>query len=238
MTILYLQHVDFEDPGMITIWAASRGITMRPCRLYLGDPFPPQDSFDGLLIMGGPMGVHDEKEFSWLSGEKRFIEETIKEGKPVLGICLGAQLLADVLGGEVYPNKEKEIGWFPVSLTTQGKKSELLTDIPDNFTVFQWHGDTFSLPAYAVHLVRSEACEVQAFSIGNTILGLQFHLELGPGNVEGLTDHAAEDITDGPWIQSAQEMITAQVDYHVSHDLMQRICDTLYIGKSVDDILD
>ena len=150
LRIHYLQHVEFEDAANIVPWAEARGHAVTCTRLHRGEPLPPVDAFDWLVIMGGPMNVCDHDRYPWLVREKAFIGESIGRNKVVLGICLGAQLIADVLGGRITPNREKEIGWFPVSLTGAGLRSPLFQPLPRQFLPFHWHGDTFSIPPGAV----------------------------------------------------------------------------------------
>jgi len=119
----YLQHVPFENLANIEVWAKEKGHSISKTQLFNGESFPQMNDFDWLVIMGGPMNIYQEKEYPWLAKEKRFIAEAIDNNKIVLGICLGAQLIADVLGGIIYKSKHQEIGWFPVSLTTGAKKS-------------------------------------------------------------------------------------------------------------------
>jgi GMP synthase (glutamine-hydrolysing) len=155
--------------------------------------------------MGGPMNVEDYARYPFLLNELNLIENVLKEGKPVLGICLGAQLIAKALGGRVYPNQYKEVGWYPVSLTEEGMKDPLFAGVPSHFDVLHWHGDTFDLPDGAIHLARSQRCEVQAFRWGYSTYAIQFHLEVTPQMVrewcsceEGRRDVecAGEDIGD------------------------------------------
>src|SRR5690606_32591469 len=113
----------------------------------------------------------------WMKEEKKLIEKAILKGKRVIGICLGAQLIADVLGARVFPNKEKEIGWFPIELTEEGQKSPFFAGFNKTETVFHWHGDTFEIPKGAEHIASSKVCENQAFLFDHKVLGLQFHLE-------------------------------------------------------------
>jgi GMP synthase-like glutamine amidotransferase len=214
MKIHWLQHVAFEGLGSIETWAKERGDTLRCTRLFAGEILPPQDAFDLLIVMGGPMGVHDLDKYPWLKEEKDFLRQVIAAGKPVLGICLGAQLLADVLGARVFPNKEKEIGWFPVlraSVDPNGSRlpEQLTTILPNSQTVFHWHGDTFTLPEETVQLYSSAACANQAFVYDERVIGLQFHLETTPESIAALIENCREELIPAPWIQPEGEMLAA-----------------------------
>jgi GMP synthase-like glutamine amidotransferase len=123
MRVYYLQHVSFEDAGSIALWARTRGHKVTRTRLYRNETLPSQGSFDWLVVMGGPMHIHEHEAHPWLVPEKAFIRETINRGIPYLGVCLGAQLAADVLGGRVARNPQMEVGWFPVHLTAQAEHS-------------------------------------------------------------------------------------------------------------------
>ena len=178
MRIHFLQHHPLESPGCISEWALSSHCTIAGTRVYQTDLLPRVSEFDWLIMMGGPMGAHEDTEYPWLAKEKQLIERAIEKGKTVLGICLGAQLIADVLGARVYPNKEKEIGWFPIELTDGGRSSPVTWFLPRRLTVLHWHGDTFDLPEGAVHLAWSEACSNQAFTYNERVIGMQFHMEM------------------------------------------------------------
>ena len=160
-----------------------------------------------LVVMGGPMGANDDPRLKWMRGEKLFIELAIQKEKKVLGICLGAQLIASVLGAKVYANPQKEIGWFPIELNPPNVRHHALNVLPQRTTVFHWHGDTFDLPKGSIHLARSRACENQAFAIGNQVVGLQFHLEMGMPQIESLLRHASADITAGDYVMDPEEML-------------------------------
>ena len=209
MRIQCLKHVTFEGPAGIADWAEAQGhlITLTP--LYEGVPVPDLDAFDWLVVMGGPMGVGDESVHPWLAAEKAFIGRAIAAAKTVLGVCLGAQLIAEALGARVYPNPEKEIGWMPVELTESGRASPLTGFLPASLDVFHWHGDTFDLPPGAVRLVRSGPCANQAFIYDGRVLGLQFHLESTPASVADILAHCAQDIVPAPYVQTAERMLAA-----------------------------
>jgi GMP synthase-like glutamine amidotransferase len=215
MRFQVLQHVPFETPACILDWARPHGIPVMTTRLFENQSYPNQMDFDALIIMGGPMGVHDEGEFTWLHNEKRFIEKAIISEKKILGICLGAQLLAHVLGAKVYRNMEKEIGWFPVKLTVEGQQHPFLRDLPASFNAFHWHGDTFEIPEHGVRIAENRACSNQGFVIGDRIIGLQFHLESTAGSVRELVDNARHEIQPGRWIQS-EEVLMDQTNLFVA----------------------
>jgi GMP synthase-like glutamine amidotransferase len=205
MTIEVLQHVPHEGPGAIEAWARERGIALRIVRLDRGEVPTAPRATDGLVVMGGPMSVHEEEAHPWLRAEKQLIADTIAHGGRVLGICLGAQLIASALGARVYANREKEIGWWPVEWTPAAQASRLFEGMPASHSVFHWHGDTFELPPGAIHLAQSAACAHQAFVLSRErVIGLQFHLEATREGVDDLLREAAADLTAGPYVQSAQ----------------------------------
>ncbi len=197
MRIVALQHVAFESPGLIEEWALERGHVLQSTQLWAGEALPALETLDMLAVMGGPMSVNDESTHAWLKPEKTFIRAVLDAGRPVVGVCLGAQMLANVLGSRVYKNKEKEIGWQEIEW--------LDGTAPQRQKVFQWHGETFDLPRGARQLARSAACETQAFSLGRA-LALQFHLEITPEIVERLLAECASDIGAGSYEQSAEEI--------------------------------
>jgi len=202
-----LQHVPFEGPAKIEEWAKKAGHQLTITRLYAHETLPAIDTFDMLVVMGGPMGATDDTRFPWMKGEKLFIELAIEREKRVLGVCLGAQLIAHVLGAKVYANPQKEIGWFPIELNPPNVRHHALNVLPQRTTVFHWHGDTFDLPKGALHLARSRACENQAFAMGEKVMGLQFHLEMGMPQIESLLRNASADLTGGDFVMAPEEML-------------------------------
>lgn len=209
MRIQVLQHVPFEGPAGIADWAASRGHPLTVAHLYRGDPLPALDDFDRLVVMGGPMGIYDEQKHPWLAPEKALLGAAIGVGKTIVGICLGAQLLADCLGAPVVRNAHKEIGWLPIELTPEALADPVFGPLAPGLTVYHWHGDTFPLPPAAVHLARSAGCEHQAFLYQGRVLGLQFHLETTPGSLASLVSNCADEIVAGPYVQDAAIMLAA-----------------------------
>jgi GMP synthase-like glutamine amidotransferase len=205
--VVCLEHVAFEGPGLIEAWAGNRGLRFTRVEVHNGAKPPRAEDVGMLVIMGGPMSVNEEARYGWLREEKRYVESVIRAGKPVLGVCLGAQMLANVLGARVYPNGEKEIGWFPVTRVGPVDSPRVVAGFPRRFTVFQWHGETFDLPAGASHVARSEACENQAFVYEHRVVGLQFHLEMGGEDVRRLLTNCPEDLTGGRFVRSADRLM-------------------------------
>jgi GMP synthase-like glutamine amidotransferase len=207
MKVHWFQHVPFEGLGAIEGWLRARGHTLACTRFYAGEPPPVNpDGFDWLIVMGGPMNVYQYEAYPWLSSEKHLIREAITAGKRVLGICLGAQLIADVLGGKVYQNGECEIGWYPVRAVSAGVSSPFA--FPRETPVFHWHGDTFSLPPGSAWLAESDGCAHQAFAVGTRVLGLQFHLEMTAAGVSGIAQACAGELTPARYVQSADMIIS------------------------------
>ncbi len=230
-----LQHVPYEGPGHIEDWLDEHEYPVGRTRLYAGDPLPRPDEVDLLIVMGGPMSVHDEAEFPWLRAEKQFLEAVIGAGRAVLGVCLGAQLIAEALGGHVTKNREKEIGWFPVEVTEGGIETGFAGTTGERFEAFHWHGETFSLPPGAIHLARSAACENQAFLWGERLLALQFHLEMTWGGAAELIEHSRNELVDGPFIQSESAMLEHREAYEQANRRMHRVLDWLVARAGIGD---
>jgi GMP synthase-like glutamine amidotransferase len=204
MEILVVQHVLFEGPALIEEWAKENKFPFH-CVLAESVDFYAMAPFGLLILMGGPMSVNDEEQYPWLITEKVFVKHTIKAGKLVLGICLGAQLIANCLGATVYKNKYKEIGYFPVH--HQHTSSLAKTLFPEIFYPLHWHSETFDLPKGAELLASSEACKNQAFSYHNKAFGLQFHLEINQRALEKLVHHCLDEIdVQGKFQQDPQEI--------------------------------
>ncbi len=182
-----LQHLPDEGPGHAAAWLAAHGHPLSFTRLDEPDPvFPALNSFDGLLILGGAMSVYDEAGFPWLRAEKAFLREAVRAGKITLGICLGAQLLAQALGGTVRPLPAPEIGFWPVRFAANALVHPLLRGWPAKATVLHWHEDAFTVPPGAQRLGMSAGCAAQGFLWGDGLVGLQFHPEMTEAMVEKL----------------------------------------------------
>jgi GMP synthase-like glutamine amidotransferase len=180
--------------------------------------------------MGGPMSVSDEGCYPWLADEKAFIAQAIESGKKVLGICLGAQLIAESLGARVYANPQKEIGWFTIQRHPSSRSAPLSAFLPDETMVLHWHGDTFDLPSQAQPLARSRACQNQGFVYRDRILALQFHLEVTPSGLAALIENCSDELQPAAHVQTAEYMLA-----HTNHCLAanQIMADLLNALKQV-----
>lgn len=227
MRIHYLQHVPFEDPANILHWAQRNGHSLSRTLMYNEEPLPDIGSFDWLIIMGGPMNIYEEHEFAWLASEKEFIKKAISAKKIILGICLGAQLIADVLGGNVYKNEFKEIGWFPVFLTPESKNLKTFVGIPEQFLSFHWHGDTFQLPPGAVLLASSEACVNQAFVFQEKVIGLQFHLESTHASIGRLINESSNELTTDTYIQQSDQILAQREAMLEIQTILEKLLDNM-----------
>lgn len=206
MRIHFIQHVHFESPGYLLEWAIAQQHHISFTKIYESVSFPAVDAIDLLVIMGGPMGVYEEDKYAWLNAEKAFISAVIAAGTKVLGICLGAQLIAEVAGAKVYPNIEKEIGWWPMHKIINDKTHPLTATLPAEFITFHWHGDTFDLPPGALHLFATPACPHQGFLLNDQVAGLQFHLEATPALVTQMLQHGQDELVSASFIQPGQQM--------------------------------
>lgn len=218
----YFQHVPFEGLGSIEPWLGDAGYTIGCTRFFEAAELPNMDEVDLLVVMGGPMSVNDEKALPWLAAEKRFIRSAIEKGTPVLGICLGAPLIANAMGARVYPNGWKEIGWFPI----QGLSStdNACFQFPSSLKVFHWHGETFDLPPGATLLASSAGCRNQAFQLGRSVIGLQFHLETTPASAMEIVANCRAEMMPSRYVQAEQTVLSATPeDYRAIHQEMNRV---------------
>ena len=233
--IHFLEHAPHERPGSISDWAADRGYEVSGSRLFLDDPLPQHEYFQMLVVLGGPMSVHDVERHPWLREEKHFIERAIEHGMPVLGICLGAQLIADVLGAEVTPMNQKEIGWHEIITTPEARKHSIVSAFPERFTAFHWHGETFSIPDGATSIGHSQACMHQGFTLGDRIVALQFHPEMTPRLAESFVKEAAHELRPAPFIQD-QLTILDGVHRYNGHpyffNMLDRLAERPVLHKS------
>ncbi len=203
----YLQHVPFEGLGSMEKFFSVSGFELSCTKLYENEALPETSSFDLLIIMGGPMGVGDGDRFPWLQMEIDFVKEAVEEGKFLLGICLGAQIIAHALGAEVRKNQFKEIGWFPLTVSGSVSETFLSGVFEDGMEAFHWHGETFDIPHGAVHMASSAACTNQGFVYDDRVVALQFHLETTFDSVKVLIENCEDDIDGSDYTSSPGEML-------------------------------
>ncbi|MGF1678346.1 MAG: type 1 glutamine amidotransferase [Candidatus Methylacidiphilales bacterium] len=232
MHIHYLQHVPFEGPAGIESWAMRQNHVLSATRLYNNEPLPSLSNLEVLILLGGPMNIDEDKKYPWLTPEKQLIEQAIQQDKTVIGICLGAQLIAEVLGARVYRAPHQEMGWFPIDMTDEAVGSPVFAPLPKKLTVFHWHGDTFDLPQAATHLASSTACANQAFSLHDKVVGLQFHLESTPESVRQLLHHGSDELQEGSYVQKAEDMLPREREFGVINKALEGILDRLLLPYS------
>ena len=220
-------HVPFEGPGFILDWIGEKGHKLHYTRFYKGDALPDAVSVDLLIIMGGPMDVFDFHVHPWMEEEIAWVKEFISLEKPVLGICLGAQILAAALGEEVYPGPHKEIGWHNLRFCPALGDYKICKDLPITRKVFHWHGDTFNVPEGATRIAASHAFPNQGFIYNNKVLALQFHLEVTPESVRELVNNCRDELVDGPHIQSEKEILSEQHYFQTNQEVLHQFLDYL-----------
>jgi GMP synthase-like glutamine amidotransferase len=226
MDIHVLQHVSYEGPGIIRDWARKNNHRLHMYPVFMEDGSWPQfHSDDVLVVMGGPMNIYEEEKYPWLSNEKAFIRETVATGRKVLGICLGAQLIADVIGGRVVRNNHTEIGWFPIRWTKQARDSNLFKHSEEEMVAYHWHGDRFELPADAELLAGSEGCANQAFRYMDNVVGFQFHAEMRMEDAQRLIEHSRDELKPGTYIQSEKHMMARPELFDDANEWMTRFLD-------------
>ena len=229
MRVHVLQHLPFEDLGTIAANLEARRAEIRYTRFYENPKLPALDGIDLVIAMGGSMSVNDEQKLPWLKPEKQFIRDAISREIPVLGVCLGAQLIASALGARVYRNCFKEIGWFPIRGV---QVPDGVFSFPDECPVFHWHGETFDLPEGSIRLAESAGCKNQAFQLKRNVIGLQFHLETTPANAAALLDHLRDDLTPGPHVQTEAEIRKVPAAfYQTIHSIMNDVLSYLIPPK-------
>jgi GMP synthase (glutamine-hydrolysing) len=181
MNVLVLRHVPHEHLGTLALALRSNNLAYEYVNFYEdANSNVSVDDSSALIILGGPMNVYETDKYPFMEMEDVLIKGAIEKDIPVLGICLGAQLIAKSLGAQVTKNRETEIGWYPLKITDEGSKDYLFKQLSVEETVFQWHGDTFEIPSGAAHLAESPLCLNQAFRFGSSVYGLQFHIEVTP----------------------------------------------------------
>jgi GMP synthase (glutamine-hydrolysing) len=213
--IYVFQHIACEDLGTFAPIIVARGFAAHYVRLFAGDAIPDDWPDAGALIfLGGPMSINDEGVYPYLAIEKTMIRQALAAEQPVLGVCLGSQLLAAAAGSHVFPGTRPEVGWEPVSLTTEARQDPLLANLAHLSAVFHWHGETFDLPAGAIRLAASALTLNQAFRLGRTAYGLQFHLEVDATMIESWIREYPRDL--GSDMEGAARRIAADTASYAS----------------------
>ena len=234
MSVLIIKHIDIEGPGLIEDCLRQEKIPYQILNLKPNIRLPKLDGFTHIVFFGGPMNVYEEDLYPFLRDEDLFIKEAIQRGKTILGICLGAQLIAKALGAKVFKAPVKEIGWYDVSLTDEGTKDPLFSSLPKKFSVFQWHEDTFEIPKSAELIVTSPSVPHQAFRYGERVYGLQFHLEVTEEMIREWVEASEEGIDSSELpVFSDAEMITEtaiQIENYTKRGI--RFLKNFFSGRS------
>ena len=222
-----IMHVPFEGPGLIEDWFRLKKIDLKIWHLYEDVLLPDPDEIDFLLIMGGPMNIYEHELYPWLSAEKRLLRDCLALGVKMLGICLGAQLLADTCGSMIKRCSEREIGWFPISINKAIQSHTLFRDMPDIINAFHWHGETFDIPKDSIRIGSSDNCRNQGFLFNDHVLGLQFHLEITPRLLEGLIINGSHELKKADFVQTADEMSAGLSNQNTNRELLFGLLDKL-----------
>lgn len=225
MRVHCLLHAEHEDTGCIEPWLRARGHAVTIARLHAGEPLPTAADLDWLVVMGGPMNIYEHERHPWLVAEKALIADAIAQDRRVLGVCLGAQLVADVLGGPVTRNAHAEIGWFEVRGLPDLAASRAFRQFPPSFVAFHWHGDTFALPPGTRPLLASDACANQAFEHGPRVAGIQFHLEVTAANAREWL--ALEAPAPDRYVQDAPSILAGLDRFAENNRLMFRLLEAM-----------
>ncbi|MFO8151644.1 type 1 glutamine amidotransferase [Thioalkalivibrio sp.] len=229
MHLAILQHVAHEGPAALLDWTDGRGHDTRIWPLYAEPVLPALEDFDGLIVLGGGMSVHDGAAHPWLEPERQLIRGALASGRPMLGICLGAQQLAHALGAKVFPGREREVGFWPI------RRVAAALPLPPELLVCHWHGDTFELPEDAALLASSQACRNQVFVTADGLgLGLQCHLEATPQWVDACCTHDADYLIPGRWMQQANRLRAERAAYPAMHGALHDLLDAFIAGTRSD----
>lgn len=234
MNIHYLTHVHYEGLGCIENWIKSNRHIISETPIYEKPIFPDINSFDWLIVMGGPMSVYEEDKYPWLKSEKEFISKAIRSNKVVIGICFGSQLIAEVLGAKVYAAKQKEIGWFPIHINKYLQNDNTFGFIPETINVFHWHGDTYDLPEGSTSIAESKATKNQAFVYNEKIIGLQFHFEITPDALNGMIENGLSELIPSEYVQSAEIIRNNNSFYTDNNAIMFELLNRLEMRFHID----
>ncbi len=229
MRLHLLEHdpIDISENN-ITIWADKKGYSVDRTDVFKGAKLPAQTDFDWLIVLGGSQHVWQEQEHPWLMAEKRFISETLAKDKIILGICFGAQLLAETLGGRVFSNKHEEIGWYAVTVSDEAKGSYLLKNVPRKFLTFHWHSDHFTLPPGCTRLAFSKPTANQAFIAKNSrVAGLQFHPEYTLDMIQYFAIEYGNEWQKGQYVSGKEAVLSTSGQFPETYWLMELLLDNM-----------
>ena len=233
LRVCIFEHVPFEELGSIESWLKGKNAQVDFCRVYAKDPLPIIEKYELFIFLGGSMSANDERHYPWLVEEKTYIRELVALNKAVIGICLGAQIIADAMGGRVYHNYTNEIGWFDVHLNPEAGNP---LQLPETMTVFHWHGETMELPPQAKLLASSQQCHNQVYLLNERVLGTLCHFEATRESTYSTLLHCMDELSGetGSFVQDSEE-IQSQSDEHYEQmtEWMFRILD--FVTRSLDD---
>lgn len=226
-SILCLVHAAHVGAGTTRAWAESRGHAWTSIDLGAQQPLPADaTSFDCIVVTGGPMGVYEADRYPWIREEIAFLRQAIEQRIPLIGLCLGAQLLAAALGADVRPHDYHEIGWWPVRVTDVARSLHCWAHMPDEFTAMMWHGDTFQLPEHTIHLASSSGCERQGFATPDgRVIGVQYHPEFDMTDVNRLVQVNSLPTDHGGWISSTHDITQGHEYANTGRDLWWEMLD-------------
>ena len=222
-----IMHVPYEGPGIIADWIEKKNHSLTYTKFYAEASLPDASDIHMLVIMGGPMNVFDYHIYPWVEEEIEWVGAFIQSGKPVIGICLGAQIIAAALEAEVYPGTQKEIGWHSLQFLPSVGEYMIWKEHPGTRKVFQWHGDTFDIPENTIHIASSPAFPSQGYIFEKQVVALQFHLEVTHKGVQDLIENCKDEIVPAAYIQSADAMIADTKHYKSNQQLMFQLLDYL-----------
>jgi len=235
MRIQYIIHADFELPGIIGEWARQNKFTENFCRPFAGESTPNPNDYDLLMLMGGSQSPLNIAESPYLADEISLIKKTIKAPIPILGFCLGAQLIGEAFGARTEQSPNKEVGAFPIMLTEEGWGDPLLKNLPEHFLVFHWHNDMPGITAEARILATSEGCPRQIIRYSPLIYGFQCHPELTKKNIEAMIEHCPSDLSPGKFIQSHEKLLNN--NFMTINNTMIEILDNFIAATKVLDAI-